>query len=90
MVERKKESIIPGKDFGSFREDTMNAFFPSELLAYLDPFGQLFSSPGYAYFNAYIWGMLMVGGRKCIARIGYACFFLDRHFFSIRQDAEKP
>jgi len=63
----------------------MNAFFPSMLLTYLDPFGQLFSSPSYSYFKAYIWGMLMVEGRKCITKIGHACFFLDRHIASFER-----
>lgn len=63
----------------------MNAFFPSMLLTYLEPFGQLFSSPSYSYFKAYIWGMLMVEGRKCITKIGHACFFLDRHIASFER-----
>lgn len=63
----------------------MNAFFPSMLLTYLEPFGQLFSSPSYSYFKAYIWGMLIVDGRKCITKIGHACFFLDRHIASFER-----
>ena len=63
----------------------MNAFFPSMLLTYLEPFRQLFSSPSYSYFKAYIWGMLMVEGRKCITRIGHACFLLDRHIASFER-----
>jgi len=55
------------------------------LLTYLEPFGQLFSSPSYSYFKAYIWGMLMVDGRKCITKIGHACFFLDRHIASFER-----
>jgi hypothetical protein len=68
-----------------FKEDTMNAFFPSMLLTYLELFGQLFSSPSYSYFKAYIWGMLIVDGRKCITKIGHACFFLDRHIASFER-----
>ncbi len=63
----------------------MNAFFPSMLLTYLEPFSQLFSSPSYSYFKAYIWGMLIVDGRKCITKIGHACFFLDRHIASFER-----
>ena len=63
----------------------MNAFFPPMLLTYLESFGQLFSSPSYSYFKAYIWGMLMVNGRKCITNIGHTCFFLDRHIASFER-----
>lgn len=63
----------------------MNAFFPSMLLTYLESFGQLFSSPSYSYFKAYIWGMMMVNGRKCITNIGHTCFFLDRHIASFER-----
>jgi hypothetical protein len=79
LNKKRKESIILGKAPNSFKEDTMNAFFPSMLLTYLEPFRQLFSSPSYSYFKAYIWGMLIIDGRKCITKIGHACFFLDRH-----------
>jgi len=63
----------------------MDAFFPPMLLTYLEPFRQLFSSPSYAYFEAYIWGMMMVKGRKCITNIAHACFFLDRHIASFER-----
>ena len=63
----------------------MNAFFPPMLLTYLESFGQLFSSPSFAYFKAYIWGMMMVNGRKCITNISHTCFFLDRHIASFER-----
>ena len=63
----------------------MNAFFPPMLLTYLEPFRQLFSSPNFSYFQAYIWGMMMVKGRKCITNIAHACFFLDRHISSFER-----
>ena len=63
----------------------MNAFFPPVLLTYLELFRQLFSSPSYSYFKAYIWGMLIVDGRKCITKIGHACFFVDKHIASFER-----
>lgn len=63
----------------------MNAFFPPILLTYLESFSQLFSSPSFSYFKAYIWGMMMVNGRKCITNIGHTCFFLDRHIASFER-----
>ncbi len=63
----------------------MNAFFPPVLLTYLESFGQLFSSPNFSYFKAYIWGMMMVNGRKCITNIGHTCFFLNRHISSFER-----
>ena len=63
----------------------MNAFFPPMLLTYLEPFRQLFSSPNFSYFQAYIWGMMMVRGRKCVTNIAHACFFLDRHISSFER-----
>jgi len=57
----------------------MDNFFPTILLTYLEAFSQVFSSPSYCYFKAYIWAMLMVKGRKCVTNIAHACFFLDKH-----------
>jgi len=63
----------------------MNAFFPPILLTYLESFRQLFSSPNFSYFKAYIWGMMMVKGRKCITNMAHACFFLARHIASFER-----
>jgi hypothetical protein len=67
----------------------MNAFLPPVLLTYLESFGQLFSSPNFSYFKAYIWEMMMVNGRKCITNIGHACFFLNKHIASFERFLSK-
>lgn len=60
----------------------MDTFFPALLIAYLAPFRQAFSQPGWPYFNGFIWALLVAEGRKCVTRLGRACFFLDRSLSS--------
>lgn len=60
----------------------MDTFFPAVMITYLAPFRQAFSQPGWPYFNGFIWALLVVEGRKCVTRLGRACFFLDRSLSS--------
>ena len=60
----------------------MNDFFPEELIAYLLPFRQAFSQPGWRYFQGFIWAMLLSKGRKCVSQIGQTCFFVERSLSS--------
>jgi hypothetical protein len=63
----------------------MDAFFPSILLTYLEPFRQLFSQPTYAYFKAFIWAMMIIEGKKTTTNIAHACFFLKKHIASFER-----
>jgi len=60
----------------------MNDFFPEILIAYVLPFRQAFSKPGWQYFQGFIWAMLLTKGRKCVTQIGRTCFFVDRSLSS--------
>jgi hypothetical protein len=63
-------------------EGAMNDFFPEILVAYMLPFRQAFSQPGWRYFQGFIWAMLLSGGRKCVTQIARTCFFIDRSLSS--------
>jgi len=56
----------------------METFFPEQLIAYFLVFRQAFSRPNFAYFQSFVWALLLVEGRKCTSRITRACFFVDR------------
>jgi len=56
----------------------METFFPEQLIAYFLLFSQVFSRPNFAYFQSFVWALLLVEGRKCTSRIRRACFFMDR------------
>ncbi len=60
----------------------METFFPTLMVAYLAGFRQAFSKPAWPYFQAWMWGVLILGGRKCTSRVAAACFFLDRSLAS--------
>jgi len=60
----------------------MDAFFPAILLTYLQPFRQLFSKPGFDYFRAFIWAMMLLETKKTITNIAHVCFFLKKHIAS--------
>jgi hypothetical protein len=54
----------------------MDVFFPCLLITYLSLFRDVFSSPGYEYFKAYIWAFMLVPGRKRVTDSANACFFM--------------
>lgn len=60
----------------------MEHFFPEILITYLLPFRQAFSQPGFAYFQGFIVGLLLLNGRKTVTRIASACFFIDKSLAS--------
>lgn len=60
----------------------MDTFFPAILLMYLQPFRQLFSKPGFDYFKAFVWAMMLLEPKKTITNIAHACFFLKKHVAS--------
>lgn len=60
----------------------MNAVIPPILVAYLGGFQSGFSKPNFAYFQGYMWSLLMTTGHKCMTHIAQTCFFLDRHLSS--------
>jgi hypothetical protein len=60
----------------------MNNFFPEILVAYMLPFRQAFSQPGWRYFQGFVWALLISTGRKCVSQIGRSCFFVDRSLSS--------
>jgi hypothetical protein len=60
----------------------MSDVFPTIFLAYLLPFRQAFSHPGWRYFQGFIWAILLSRGRKCVTQIAHSCFFIDRSLSS--------
>jgi hypothetical protein len=60
----------------------MHGCIPPVLLTYLSYFQSGFSKPSFVYFQGYIWSLLLTQGRKCMTRIAYTCFFVDRHLSS--------
>ena len=73
------------KSHNLFEEYTMNTFFPSILLTYLEMFRQHFTSPSYAYFKSYVWAMMILETRKTVTNIAHACFFLEKHIASFER-----
>ncbi|PHM07958.1 hypothetical protein CK516_23710 [Nostoc sp. 'Peltigera malacea cyanobiont' DB3992] len=53
----------------------MQQFIPLELLSYFLIFQTHFSKPNFVYFQGYLWGLLLTGGRK-------TSFWIDRNFSS--------
>lgn len=63
----------------------MDTFFPAILLTYLAPFSQIFTSPTFDTFKAYVWAMMVVKSSKCMTKIAESCFFLGKHISSFER-----
>jgi hypothetical protein len=56
----------------------MELFFPAQTLALLQVFAPCFTAPSFAYFQAYVWALMVVKGRKCLTRLARCVFFHQR------------
>jgi DDE superfamily endonuclease len=41
-----------------------------------------FSKPNFVYFQGYLWGLLLAGGRKTMNNIAHCCFWVERNLSS--------
>lgn len=53
----------------------MQSFFPPPMLSLLQVFAPYFTAPSFTYFQAYIWALMVVEGRKCLTRLAGCVFF---------------
>jgi hypothetical protein len=60
----------------------MQSFFPPPMLSLLQVFAPCFTAPSFVYFQAYIWGLMVVEGRKCLTRLARCVFFHHRSLSS--------
>jgi hypothetical protein len=60
----------------------MQQFIPLELLSYFLIFQTHFSKQNFVYFQGYLWGLLLTGGRKTMNNIAHGCFWVDRNLSS--------
>lgn len=60
----------------------MNIFFPAQTLPLFHVFAPCFTAPGFAYFQSYLWALMVVEGRKCLTRLARCAFFHQRDLSS--------
>lgn len=60
----------------------MNIFFPAQTLRLLQVFASCFTAPSFAYFQSYVWALMVVEGRKCLTRLARCTFFPQRDLSS--------
>ena len=60
----------------------MNIFFPAQTLPLFQVFAPCFTAPGFAYFQSYVWALMVVEGRKCLTRLARCAFFHQRDLSS--------
>jgi hypothetical protein len=60
----------------------MQSFFPPPMLSLFQVFAPYFTAPSFAYFQAYIWALMVVEGRKCMTRLAGCVFFHQRSLSS--------
>jgi len=60
----------------------MDIFFPAQTLPLLHVFAPCFTAPGFAYFQSYLWALMVVEGRKCLTRLARCAFFHQRDLSS--------
>src|SRR5882724_7568259 len=71
----------------------MEIFIPAQTLSLFQVFAPCFTAPSFAYFQAYMWALMVVEGRKCMTRLARCVFFhrrfpqrkIDQHFGSFRE-----
>ena len=56
----------------------MDGFFPPQTLSLLQVFAPCFTAPSFAYFQAYVWALMVIEGRKCMTRLARCVFFHQR------------
>jgi len=60
----------------------MEIFFPAQTLSLLQVFAPCFTAPSFAYFQSYLWALMVVEGRKCMTRLARCAFFHQRDLSS--------
>jgi hypothetical protein len=60
----------------------MEIFFPAQTLPLLHIFAPCFTAPSLAYFQSYLWALMVVEGRKCLTRLARCAFFHQRDLSS--------
>jgi DDE superfamily endonuclease len=60
----------------------MDIFFPAQTLPLFHIFASCFTAPGFAYFQSYLWALMVVEGRKCLTRLARCTFFHQRDLSS--------
>ena len=60
----------------------MDIFFPAQTLPLFHVFAPCFTAPGFAYFQSYVWALMVVEGRKCMTRLARCAFFHQRDLSS--------
>jgi DDE superfamily endonuclease len=56
----------------------MDIFFPPQTLSLFQVFAPCFTVPSFAYFQSYMWALMVVEGRKCMPRLAGCVFFHQR------------
>jgi DDE superfamily endonuclease len=60
----------------------MDIFFPTQTLSLLQAFAPCFTAPSFAYFQSYLWALMVGEGRKCMTRLARCAFFHQRDLSS--------
>jgi hypothetical protein len=60
----------------------MDIFFPAQTLSLFQVFAPCFTAPSFAYFQSYLWALMVVEGRKCMTRLARCVFFHQRDLSS--------
>ena len=60
----------------------MQQLIPLELFSYFLVFQCHFSKPNFIYFQGYLWGLLLVRGRRTMNNIAHCCFWVERSLSS--------
>jgi DDE superfamily endonuclease len=60
----------------------MDIFLPTQTLSLFQVFAPCFTAPSFAYFQSYVWALMVVEGRKCMTRIARCVFFHQRDLSS--------
>ena len=60
----------------------MDGFFPAQTLSLCQVFAPCFTAPSFAYFQADVWALRVVEGRKCMTRLARCVFFHQRDLSS--------
>jgi hypothetical protein len=60
----------------------MDIFFPTQTLPLFQVFAPCFTAPSFAYFQSYVWALMVVEGRTCMTRLARCVFFHQRDLSS--------
>ena len=68
----------------------MDIFFPPQTLSLFQVFAPCFTVPSFAYFQSYLWALMVVEGRKCMTRLAGCVFFHQRGLSSWERFLAEP